>query len=244
MVYSCFTSNLKTNRMNHLLIKVFVCLLISNFSYTQQKQKNYKFKKGEVLDILLLSTYENSKEQFDRYKKTAFPVAFEYTYEPQPGFLVKKLVLGNHFPSSLIIGKWSSKEKREGFLENIVNRVPDFHEQRRNLFKYFGLTYYVMKENIEFAVDAKKINTANAFWGKDNHNSIKFHKDWEQKVKASGGNIVLKLEKGISPVGYNYNPDVFYIIAWKNEQVLKNFSKNNPLTSYESLKNVHQFVIK
>jgi hypothetical protein len=229
--------------MNTLFIKVVAFFLISATIWSQKKQKSFEFKKGEILDVILLSTNENTSKLFDRYKQTAFPVAFEYTYQPQPGFSIKELTLGNHLPSSLIIGKWNSKEKREGFLKNIVKKVPDFHEQRRSIFKYFGLTYYTMEKDINFSVNTERFNMVSAFWGKEK-NAAEFYKNWEKKIKISGGEITIKLKKGISPTGYYYNPDVFYIISWKNKELFDAFARENPLSYYEDLKNVHQFVIK
>ena len=103
-----------------------------------EKTKSFEFKKGEVLDVILLTQVENSETLFERYKKTAFPVAFEYSYQPQPGFGISKLTLGTNKPVAFLFGKWASLEKREGFLDVIGQRVPDFHQQRRNLFPYFG----------------------------------------------------------------------------------------------------------
>jgi len=235
--------NLKQNKMNRLLIKVIVFALVSNFAWTQAKQKSFDFKKGEVLDILLIKTKANTRELFDIYKKTIFPVGVEYTFQPQPSFAIKKITIGHHTPNSMIIGKWENIRKREGFLNNIVKRVPDFHEQRRGLFEYFGLTFYKMEKDIKFSVDSDKFNIGNAFWGRDKK-SLEFYRKWEHKVKKAGGEIILKLENGVSPVGYYYNADVFYIIAWKNKDTFEMFAKKNPLHKYEDLKSVHQFIIK
>ncbi|WP_062060160.1 hypothetical protein [Aquimarina longa] len=224
-----------------------VLLLLFSLSFmnstAQNDLKSFSFKKGEVLDIILLSTAPNSGALFERYKKTAFPVGFEYTYQPQPGFKTTELTLGNHLPTSLILGKWSSKEKREGFLTTITKRVPDFHSQRRALFTYFGLTYYVAPRDIQFSVDTKKYNLATSFWKKDSKSFSSFLTQWKKEVIKSGGKIILQLQDGTSPTGYDYNPDIFYIIEWKDESSFETFAKKHPLSSYEVLKNVHQLVI-
>lgn len=230
--------------MNLLRIRVVIFFLISITSFSQVKQKSFDFKKGEVLDILLLKTKANTKELFEVYKKTIFPVGIEYTFQPQPSFAIKKIILGHHTPSSMIIGKWESMGKRKGFLNNIVNRVPNFHEQRKGLFSYFGLTFYETNKDLTFTIKSDKFHAATAFLGKEDGESIKFYNKWEEKVKESGGEIVLELAKGNSPVGYYYNADVFYIIAWKNEKTFEAFLKKNPLSSYEDLKDLHQFVIE
>ncbi len=217
---------------------------MSTVLLAQGKKKTFSFKKGEVMDILLLSTNPDSGKLFEKYKETAFPVAFEYSYQPQPGFAIKELTLGNHAPSSLIMGKWESRQKREGFLENIIKRVPDFHEQRRALFKYFSLTYYKMPKDIQFFVDSEKFNVATAFWSKKDKKLTRFNSKWEQEIKNHGGRVIVKLENGKSPTGYYYNSDVFYIIEWNSRVAFQTFSKKYPLSSYEFLANIHQFVIK
>lgn len=230
--------------MKTLIIKIVLLCLISIPAYTQNKVKTFSFKKGEVLDILLLSTTkENTKALFDRYKETAFPVAFKYSYQPQPGFAIKKLVLGNYLPTSFILGKWESKAKREGFLQNIVKNVPDFHQQRRDLFTNFELTYYEMPRDISFSVASEKYTVATAFWGNSKKNK-ELYKKWEAKTKERGGGIVIKLENGISPAGYYYNADVLYIVQWKNAKEFESFAKKYPLPVFDKLQNVHQFVIQ
>lgn len=230
--------------MSLLRIRVVVFFLISITSFSQVKEKSFNFKKGEVLDILLLKTKANSKELFSVYKKTIFPVGIEYTFQPQPSFAIKKIILGHSTPSSMIIGKWENMRKRKGFLNNIVSRVPNFHEQRKGLFNYFGLTFYEMEKDLTFTIKEDTYYVANAFWGKGDEKSAMFYGKWEKKVKKFGGEVILQLTKGNSPVGYYYNADVFYIIAWENERAFEMFLRKNPLSSYEDLKDVHQFVIE
>ena len=229
--------------MKTLIIKC-ACLffMLANLQ-AQDKTKTFDFKKGEVLDIFLLSTVEDSKELFDRYKKTSFPVAFEYTYQPQQGFSIKKLTLGTNTPSSFIFGKWASKEKKEGFIAKIVDRVPDFHQQRRALFPYFGLAYYEMQKDLKFSVNTEKFNVVTSFWKRDTKSLSVFFKEWSTSVVASGGKFILQLEDGKSPLGYTYDPDMVCIVEWKTEANFKQFEKQYPLSSYTSLKDIHQFVI-
>ena len=230
--------------MRKLFIKLLVVSLFGFSVFGQANVKSFEFKKGEVLDILLLSTHVNAAPLFEKYKKTVFPVGFEYTFQPQPGFKIEKLVLGNYKPTSLVIGKWKSKLNREGFLNNIVNRVPDFHEQRKALFSYFGLTYYEMQKDLSFSVDTDKYIVAAAFWGKDKKSFENFYNKWENKMKKKGAKLIVKFENGKSPTGYYYNADVFCIIEWESKKAFEAFTQKHPLSSYEALKNVHQFVIK
>lgn len=210
----------------------------------QENLKSMTFKKGEILDILLLSTVPDYEPLFDRYKKTAFPVAFDYSYQLQPGFDITDYTLGNHLPQSIVFGKWSSLENRVGFLENIVKRVPDFHDQRRGLFEYFGLTYFVMSEDLSFSINKEKHNVTTCFWPNENEQFERFYVQWKKEVVEFGGKFVLELQDGSSPIGYYYNPDLLCIVQWENPADFETFAKEHPLSYYRGLKNVHQFVFE
>ena len=187
-----------------------------------------------LLDVfMLLTTAPDSKAEYERYKKTVFPVGFEYSYQPQQGFRIAKLTLGTHLPVNLIFGKWENKEKREGFLANISKRVPGFHEQRRALFPYFDLTYYEMPRDINFTINKEKYNVVTSFWKEDSKTFLKFLKQWEKQIAKAGGKIILQLTDGKSPTGYTYNPDLFYIIEWADQLAFDAFAENR-LTKAES----------
>lgn len=226
---------------------VYSLLVLCMFSFSvanaQNNQSSFSFKKGEVLDILLLTTTPNSGDLFERYRTTAFPVAVEYGYEFQPTFGIAKLIMGNHVPDGLVFGKWESKEKREGFLANISKRVPDFHAQRRALFEYFVIAYFEMPSDVQFSINKDKYNVTTAFWDKDSGTSASFFNEWKDAVVKSGGKIIIELRDSFSPIGYYYNPDIIIIAEWESESAFKAFSQAHPLTSYEPLKNVHQFAI-
>ncbi len=229
-------------KLSHVVFLFFVFTFFQ--VQGQENVKTYTFKKGEVLDIILIDQSEDASALFDRYKKTAFPVAFEYSYQPQPGFTISKLTLGTNKPNGVLFGKWKSREKREGFLTTITKRVPDFHEQRRALFPYFGLTYYEMEKDIEFSTDASKYNVVTALWQKSLKSEASFFEKWKADVLALGGEVIVTLQDGTSPTGYYYNPDVLCIVAWKDEKAFNAFAQKHPLSTYEVLKDVHQFVIQ
>lgn len=223
---------------------LLVAVMAFTITRAQEKIKSFDFKEGEVLDIILLSQTENPNELFERYKKTAFPVAFEHSYQPQLGFNISELILGTNKPQAFLFGKWSSLEKRKSFLDVIAERVPDFHQQRRDLFPYFGLTYYEMSKDLKFSVDPSKFNVATALWNNPSKKDHSFFKKWKEAVKKFGGEVILSLENGASPIGYYYNADVLCIVQWQNENAFQTFVEKHPLSFYKSLRNVHQFVIQ
>ncbi|MEQ9266366.1 MAG: hypothetical protein RLN81_14145 [Balneolaceae bacterium] len=230
--------------MKSLLLIIIIALFTGSEAYAQNSIKSFEYKKGEVLDILLARLAPDSEELYSRYRRTAFPVAFEYTFELMPVFSITELTLGNNFPTTFVFGKWSSLEKREGFLADIVDRVPDFHEQRRNTFTYIGLTYYEIPQDITITIDTDKVNIATAFWKNENQNFSAFISDWTEEVIKYGGKVILELEEGKSPTGFYYNPDAFYLIQWESKVAFDAFAKANPLAEYETLKNVHQLRIQ
>ena len=238
-----FSINFKIIIMKTSKVFLFIfTLLFLNLS-AQNHIRSFSYKKGEIIDIILLSVTPNSKTIFERYKKTAFPIAYEYSYQPQQNFGITKHTLGNHFPYNLYFGKWDTKNKRESFLKNITTKVPDFHKQRRKLFTYFGLTYYEAPTDIEFYVNTKKLNIVTSFWKKDPVSFSNFIAQWKTEIENAGGKFIIELNNGTSPLGYNYNPDLFCIIEWKNKASFKSFAKKHPLATYSTLKNIHQFVI-
>ncbi|WP_344930994.1 hypothetical protein [Aquimarina addita] len=222
-----------------------LCLTIGNYTvHAQKDSKTFNFKKGEVLDFILLTMKPNSSALFEKYREVIYPIGFEFGYEPQQGFRTKELILGNHLPSVFVFGKWPSKEKRHGFLETIVSRVPDFHQRRRDLFSYFTFAFFEIQENKTISLQKNKVNSITAFWKTDKQDIEKFVSKWKEQAKISGGSSIVQLQNGYSPAGYNYNPDILIITEWENETAFSKFTEKHPLSFYKELKNVHQFVIE
>ena len=228
--------------------KTFLLLIVLAVFFSNAKAQNnsiqIEYKKGEVLDIILNTTQSDSEEAYNRYRKTAIPIAFEYSFQLMPVFDIVEAKLGLSVPSNFILGKWDSIKKREDFLKNIVSRLPDFHEQRKNLFTDFVLTYYELEKDVSFHVNKEKYNVATSFWKDDEKSYTTFVHDWKDKVEELGGKIILELSNGNSPTGYYYNPDSFILVEWETEWAFTEFLKANPLSTYEVLQNVHQFSIE
>ncbi len=223
------------------LLAVIVCSCNYNTS-AQSKIKSYTFKKGEVLDILLLSQKPKADSLFKNYVKTAFPLAIKMSYKGLPGFKVENYTQGNLQPQSLILGKWNSKEKREKFITDIENVVPDFQQQRRDIWSLFNLTYYEMPE-ITFEINKDKYNVVTAYWQKEGKSFTQFKKKWLQKSSNKGGKTILELTNGKSPLGYYYQPDYFVITQWENKTDFEAFHKENLIMNHEGVLHMNQFVI-
>ncbi len=221
---------------------VLVCVFLMNAT-AQSDTKEYNFKKGEILDLLFLTTKPDTKANFDRYKKTVFPVGFKFSYQSQPGFGITSYVEGNHHPSGLVLGKWNSLVQREQFLTNIVKEVPDFHEQRRALFSFFGLTYYEMQADMQFQVRGDKYNVVTAYWKARPKDFERFVNDFKTASKKAGGSEIIELTGGESPFGYYYQPDFLVVTEWENQAAFEAFHKTNKAMDTKGVLHVNQFVI-
>ncbi|MFD2563825.1 hypothetical protein [Aquimarina rubra] len=225
-----------------LTLAFLTCLLTTNL-VAQSDVKSFNFKKGEILDILLLTNKPDIEKDFEKYKKTAFPIAFKRTYQPQPSFRIKETTQGNIQPTTFIFGKWNDLKNREQFISEIGDIVPDFHVQRRNMWSIFNLTYYEMPRDISFKIDKSKYIVATSYWKEDTESFKKFIELWSQKSKAKGGKKILQLTNGKSPIGYYHNPDLLVITQWKNKQEFDTFYEENLKMDHKGVLHVNQFVL-
>ena len=230
--------------MKLLKIITLLVIFIGNTSlFAQANIKSVNLKKGQILDILMLTTKPETEKAFEKYRKTAFPVAFKRSYKPLPGFRIIETTQGNIQPTSFIFGQWSDLNNREKFISEIETVVPDFHEQRRTIWSIFNLVYYEMPEDLSFSMDKNKYNVVTAYWKKDNSSFDAFTKQWFQKSVATGGKTVLKLTNGKSPAGYYYNPDLLVVTEWESKKEFESFMKDKGIHKNESVLHVNQFVI-
>ena len=229
---------------NTFLLTALLFCLSWSFSYAQVPVRTYEFKKGEVFDILLLVQKPDTQEALKKYFEDAFPVAQNLSFQSVPGFRVAEHSQGNILPDLLVFGKWENLEKREAFLETITDEVPDFHERRRNIWSYFGLRYYEMSEDFTLRFDKGKLHVATAYWFQPGNEDSNFYAEWKQVMARHGGEILIELEEGISPVGYQYNPDIFVITTWSNEAEFNAFQQQAFSLKKTGMQHVNEFILK
>jgi len=233
--------------MLNYFLKIVLVLTVMMFTtglfYGQSKIDTIVLKKGEVLDILLLTQNPNVELDLKSYFKTAFPVAKKMSYQPISGFKISNYTQGNIRPNSLVLGKWSDLKKRKEFLAQIVNEVPDFHEQRRNIWSFFGLKYFEIEEDLSLEINKNRYNVATAYWFTSKNKSSEFYKKWEKSIQKLGGNMVIRLTNGDSPFGYQYNPDFFVITSWANEADFKSFQKNIQYVELDNIQHINEFIL-
>ncbi|WP_298999030.1 hypothetical protein ACOKFD_04200 [Flagellimonas sp. S174] len=231
---------MNSNRVRLLFICIFTSSLLT---YGQDNLVSYDLKKGEVFDILFLTTREGTQDLFKEYRQTAFPVASEMSFSPLPGFKIREIVQGDYEPQSLILAKWTSLALREKFLDEIEGRVPNFHEMRKKIWPLFNLTYYEIQDDHAIQLDRKKVIIATAYWKKENMqgNFTSFLTQWKKALKKTNGTLKIELVNGRSPKGYVYNPDYMAITQWETKADFEAFQKESLKMDTDFLKKINQF---
>ena len=229
--------------MRSILFTTILFMTSSLLAQEANPIKRLNFVRGEVIDVIVSTPFPNTSSLIERYKETAFPVAFEYSYQLQPSFEIEELILGNYKPRYIIFGKWKNMDLREAFLANIVDRVPDFHEQRKAIFDGFKLTYFEIDEEIDAYIDTDKYNVVTSLWRNEKESFESFLNSWNQDIQEKGGKHLVRLDNGKSPIGYGYAPDLLFVTQWESKDHFEKFLDQNPLSSYSDLKDVHQFSI-
>lgn len=234
--------------MEKMLLKATMLMTFLVFNILtvdgQSKIQSLSFKKGEVLDILLLSQNADTETDLKDYFKIAFPVAKKMSYESLPGFKVIDHTQGNLRPGILVLGKWNNLDKREAFLNQIEEEVPDFHERRRKIWHFFGLRYFEVKEDLSFDIERERYHVATAYWLESQNGPGAFSKKWEREMKKMGGKLLIKLSGGQSPFGYRYDPDVFVITSWESEVAFKSFHEQIQKLGLNNIQHINEFILE
>ncbi|WP_299452463.1 hypothetical protein [uncultured Microscilla sp.] len=227
-------------------ILLLLCFMwVHTFTLSAQSDKlTYHLKKGQVFDLLLLRMKPGVQEKTKNYIQTFIPIGKKFGYHSLKGFPVKESpTQGNYHPQSVILAYWDNLALRKKFLAHVEANYPDFHQKRRNIWSRFDLTYYELKKDISFEIYKKKYTVLTAYWQKDTQGFREFKQAWRKKVRQSKGVIKLELTQGISPFGYDYNPDYFTITQWESKAAFEQFYRANLKMNHQAVKQVHQFKI-
>jgi len=142
----------------------------------------------------------------------------------------------------MILGYWDNLELRAQFLQYIDKNKPIFHQDRRDIWSRFDVTYYEMPKDVSFEINREKYNVVTAYWQKSKKGFSRFKKDWQAKVRQAGGTFTIELINGASPFGYYYNPDYLCITEWENKAAFEKFYKQNLQMDHSAVKQVNQFI--
>jgi len=205
----------------------------------------YDLKKGQAFDILYLDVNPDANETMKRYFETVIPIGVEYGYRPQKGFQIKEPPLqGNYWPELMIIGLWENFQKREEFVQAIVDRIPDFPKMRREIWSTFFLTYWKVEEDRVLEIDNDKYNVVTAYWSTDEEAFLSFNQKWVKEAKNQGGELLLTLTDGTSPFGYLYDPEFLTITSWESKKAFDAFYAKNLEMNHKGVRHVNQFIIE
>lgn len=226
------------------LLLLFLIVLQTLSLSAQSKKMTYTVKKGQVFDILLLTLKPDTKAQLKNYFQTFSPIAKKHGYHSLKEFPIKESpTQGNYQPQSMILGYWDNLDLREKFLQYVESKKMNFHQQRRDIWFHFDVTYYQAKQDYTFEVDRQKYNVVTAYWHKNKRGFKHFKQKWNEKVRQAGGTIKVAFIEGASPFGYHYNPDYLTITAWENKATFEKFYKQNLAMDHSAVQQVNQFKI-
>ncbi len=224
-----------------LLLTTLIVLALPGKS----QEKTFTVKKGEAIDLLLLTTNPDASSEREDYFNVAVPIAQEWGYKPQFSYrIANPPTQGNYWPTIFIMATWKDYDKRISFTEAIVEEYPKFHEYRRTIWPTFFLTYWKAEENQELVLNGERTYVATAYWSSSEQEFVSFQEDWEEEITKQGGQIVLELTNGTSPFGYHYNPEYFTITEWKSMEDFQSFNDANASMDHSGVKHVNQFILK
>ncbi len=230
--------------MNIRQLLFFLALLtVTNMGLAQVK--TISLKKGEALDLLLLSTNPDAGELQKEYFDKAVPVASEWGYQPQySSRLSQPPTQGNYWPKIFILAKWEDYDKRLEFTKEIVKVYPQFHERRRAIWPNFDLTYWKIEEDKEVSIHEAKYYVATAYWSKSDTSFDSFIDQWGATVTKQGGKVILECTDGTSPFGYHYNPEIFTVTEWNSKEDFEKFHTKNLAMDHSGVEHVNQFILQ
>ena len=226
--------------MRHLL---FFMTTVALAGMINAQVKTISLKKGEALDLLLLNTNAEAKEELNEYFAEAVPIAQKWGYKPQYSSRISVApTQGNYWPSTFIIAKWEDYDKRIQFTEDIIKEYPLFHQRRREIWPTFNLTYWKVEEDQEILIHPDKFYIATSYWGEEEREFGEFSERLEKEVDRKGGKVVLEFRNGTSPFGYRYNPDLFTIVEWESKEDFEKFYEKNTRMDHAGVAHVNQFI--
>lgn len=208
--------------------------------------KEYSFKKGQVIDFLYLIRRPNSDAALQAYFKAAIPIARELGYKPLSSFVVSgKPTQGNLYPENIAVGAWPGDfSDRQKALTKLMAAVPDLHAQRMDIWSSFNMSLYEITESLNFTLFSDKYYVLTAYWQKDARAFGDFKREFVNHTEQMGGTIKLVLEDGRSPFGYEHNPDYLMVSEWQDKAAFDRFLKVNLAMDHAGVKQVNQFPVR
>ncbi|PHR55081.1 MAG: hypothetical protein COA43_15855 [Robiginitomaculum sp.] len=229
------------------------CLLMPSIAFAAPKVEEvvHIYKKGQVIDFLLLTNKENYNKNFNAYRESFIkPAVEELGFTTLPSFFVdKNPIQGNISPDFLAIGTWKFEGTKNGWkvrddaLEKFMKRVPDLHAQRMRIWSLFNMSLYLIKEDKTFTTFSDKTYVLTSYWQKDKRKFKRFKKEMLKKIAAANGIVKIEFTDSRSPFGYAYNPEYTFISQWQSKAAFEAFLPKSKAMNTSAVKHVNQFYI-
>jgi len=222
----------------------YITLLVAFATLQAQNPKitSINLKKGEVFDIALITQKPDTKAELQDYFKNVVSVGKSAGYQALYTHPIVNYTFGNFQPKLILFAKWPDLKGRLNFIKDIEVIVPDFHERRRRIFSAFFLTFWEAKQDINFSINKDKYTIVTAFWKKDSKFGS-FKNNWNQLISTNKGKQLVSFTDGMSPFGYEYNPDYLVITEFSDEAAFKAFQTQTKNLSYKGVTQVQQFIL-
>lgn len=231
--------------MKHVVsMCLFALTFASHVVQAEPREVVHTFKKGQAIDFLFLSQKPDTRELLQDYFAAVFPIVKEAGYQPMPGFRIPQSpTQGNYHPNQLVVAGWRDGTSRQAAMDAIEANVEGFHQWRRDIWSSFNMTVYEMQQDVTFTASSEKTYTLTAYWQEDDRAFGSFKRQWLEKTREAGGNVLVELENGMSPFGYHYNPDFMVLVEWATPEAFESFHQHNLAMDHASVRHVNQFVL-
>lgn len=217
----------------------------SMHAQAQSEKKQFSLQKGQVLDVLFVSTRVGAEDLQKEYFQTVFPLASKLGYHRLPGFPIANVPLqGNYHPEFLALAYWDDLDTRSSAMATIEQEVPDFHDRRKAIWTSFNITYFELQEDVSFEIEEHKYYVVSAYWEEDKGAFKQFQKNWLKGCKSAGGQTQLVLTNGESPYRYYHNPDFLAITAWDSQAAFEAFNEMNHKMGHKGALRVNEFHVQ
>lgn len=226
------------------LFPIVLMIAFGSSLLAQNSITEVKMRKGEVLDVLLLSPKADFETLFADYKETVFPIAAKLSYQSVTAFGIPETLQGNIQSRNFVLGRWDNLASKERFLATVLDHVPDFHERRKKIWSTFQMAYFELEEDLNLRIDRSKYNVITALWQKDGKSFANRNQSWKRQLKKSGGRQLLELRGAHSPVLYWYQPDLIILTEWKDKAAYEAFLMEAPKLEDKSVKYINEFSIQ
>ena len=212
-------------KSNWMLFTGISLVMLCNSGFAQQI---LKLEHGHVLDFLYLNNIIGNEKPKQQYFVDIAPVGRELGYKPLIAFKINKPPsLGNYFPDTLAIAAWEgSVADRKATFDELLNRVPDIHQRRFEVWSSFNMNNYYVEKDMMLSFQHEKRYVLTSFW-RENNSIDNAVAEYTKHIDSAGGKVLVSLKDGFSIKGYMYDPEYTLISEWPDMGTFEQFHKKH-----------------